>query len=88
MIDGEETVTIPIKNSNSIYGTVFVVMGIAILVSALLFGAHAISGTISVLAITVLLFFEGIRLLTDNTHHKRLHSRFDNMENMIKKLKE
>lgn len=72
----------------SIYGTIFIIMGIVILVSVLVFGAHEVSGTISVVAIIVLLLFEGIRLLTNNNHHERLHNRFDKVEEMIKKLKE
>lgn len=75
-------------NHHTIYGVLFILMAILLLLISIIFGAHEISGVLSIIAIVILLLFEGVRLLTENTHHKRIHDRFDEMERLFKKFKE
>lgn len=77
-----------VYRKHTIYGIFFILLALVISIISLIFGAHEVAGILSIIAVVILLLFEGVRLLTENTHHKRLHDRFDEMEKLIKKFKE
>lgn len=77
-----------VYRKHTIYGIFFILLALIIVIISLIFGAHEVAGLLSIVAVIVLLLFGGVRLLTENTNHKRLHDRFDEMERLIKKFKE
>jgi len=77
-----------VYRKHTVYGIFFILLALIISIISLIFGAHEVAGLLSIVAVIVLLLFEGIRLLTENSHNKRLHDRFDEMERLIKKFKE
>ena len=72
----------------TLFGWILIFFAIIIVGLAIFLGAHQVAGVLSLIAVVGLLFFEGIRLITDRHSHKHLHERFNQIEDIIKKFKE
>lgn len=76
------------RNHNVFYGWLLIVFALIIIGLAILFGAHEVGGALSLMAVLGLMLFEGIKLITDSNRNKLLHKRFDEVEKILKKLRE
>ena len=76
------------SNNNVLYGWILIASAIFIIGLAILIGASEVAGMFSLIAVIGLMIFEGIKLITYKNHNKMLHDRFNDMEKLIKRLKE